>query len=303
MTRADNHELVSGRATITADLLLRPNEKGIAVDFLGEASQKLASALQALLQTWGAKQLEIVSEQPSESTPAAWRNANAQPVFWQFDLVGFREHIEFSTSRAMMLQLIDLYYGGSGAALIHRDKWSLAELRFADNMGQMLAEILAQPWHNLVTDAPVFRCFLTDTPKSGAANWANAIVSQNFQIMGLGKRPEKLSWAIAMSDLDHIAEAQVAADRPQSRTADSAWLAKLHQSLNNVTLPVRSVLARPEVSLGQMLALQIGDIIPLKMPEHAPITVAGYQFASGTIGETNGQCAICIEKVKKGAST
>ena len=65
-------------------------------------------------------------------------------------------------------------------------------------------------------------------------------------------------------------------------------------------MPVRSVLARPEISLVKLLALEVGDIIPLTMPRHVPVTVAGRSFAFGSIGEANGNAAIMIDHIEKG---
>jgi flagellar motor switch protein FliM len=288
------------RSTTSADLLLQAPAGSFAADLLDEAAERLAAALQKQLRAWGARGVTVVAEPAVETTQALWRRVAEHPVFWQCAMVGFREQVEYAASRQLVLQLIDLHYGGSGAALAVREQWSPAELRFADAMGQVLAHMLVQPWGEQIAGSPAFRTFLPHPPKAGSVNWTDIIVSQNFRIDGLGKRAERMSWAIAASDLEHVAAAQAADSGPAARAADSAWLAQLHRALGQVSLPVRSVLARPEVSLGKILALQVGDVIPLKMPEHAPITVAGYSFAAGTIGEANGRSAICIETVRKG---
>ena len=74
----------------------------------------------------------------------------------------------------------------------------------------------------------------------------------------------------------------------------------MNKALRDVRLPVRSVLARPEISLVKLLSLEVGDIIPLTMPRHVPVTVAGRSFAVGSIGEANGNAAIMIEQIEKG---
>jgi flagellar motor switch protein FliM len=291
------------RAATSADLLLQAPERSFAVDVLDEAAGRLAAALQKQLHSWGAKGATVVPEPAVEATEADWRRVADHPVFWQVGLDGFREQMEFAASRPLVLHLIDLHYGGSGAASAAREQWSPAELRFAGNMGEVLARMLAQPWGEQSAGTPEFRAFLPHAPKAGSGGWVDAILCQNFRIDGLGKRAERMSWAIAASDLEHIAAARAATSGPATRAADSGWLAQLHRALGQVALPVRSVLARPEVSLGKILALQVGDVIPLKIPEHAPITVAGYSFAAGTIGEANGRSAICIETVRKGTSS
>ena len=70
------------------------------------------------------------------------------------------------------------------------------------------------------------------------------------------------------------------------------------QSVSQVCLPVRSILARPELPLSRIMTLQPGDVIPLTMPRNVPLTVAGRLFAHGTIGESNGRAAIRIESIQ-----
>jgi flagellar motor switch protein FliM len=52
--------------------------------------------------------------------------------------------------------------------------------------------------------------------------------------------------------------------------------------------------------LVKLLGLEVGDIIPLTIPRNVPITVAGRNFATGSIGEANGNAAIMIEAIEKG---
>ena len=63
-------------------------------------------------------------------------------------------------------------------------------------------------------------------------------------------------------------------------------------ALMQVCLPVRSVFVRPEMPIARLLALRPGDVIPISLPQHIPLTVAGRLFAHGTLGEADGRAAI-----------
>ena len=109
--------------------------------------------------------------------------------------------------------------------------------------------------------------------------------------------------APAKVDPPAIAAAPAAAaidPAPVTPAIDPAWTATLNSALKTVRLPVRSVLARPEISLVKLLSLEVGDIIPLTIPRNVPVTVAGRSFASGGIGESNGNAAIMIERIEEG---
>ena len=47
-----------------------------------------------------------------------------------------------------------------------------------------------------------------------------------------------------------------------------------------------------------LLALRPGDVIPISLPQHIPLTVAGRLFAHGTLGEADGRAAIRISRIE-----
>ena len=67
----------------------------------------------------------------------------------------------------------------------------------------------------------------------------------------------------------------------------------------NVHLPVRSVIARPEISLETLFRLSPGDIIPIILPQTVPVIANGRVLARGSIGEANGRAAIRIEQLEE----
>ena len=111
--------------------------------------------------------------------------------------------------------------------------------------------------------------------------------------------PPELRYDLLSIDTGAVIDRQrLEADMPGAATPE--WAGALNKALRDVRLPVRSVLARPEISLVKLLALEVGDIIPLGMPRHVPVTVAGRSFALGSIGEANGNAAIMIDHIEKG---
>jgi len=63
---------------------------------------------------------------------------------------------------------------------------------------------------------------------------------------------------------------------------------------------VRSVLARPELTMGQLMALKPGDVIPINLAAKVPLLVGSKRFAEGTIGEQEGRAALLVESVGAG---
>jgi flagellar motor switch protein FliM len=79
--------------------------------------------------------------------------------------------------------------------------------------------------------------------------------------------------------------------------ANEDWRWRLGQALSQVSLPVRSVLARPEISVAELLTLKIGDVIPINLQPRTPLLAGAHRIADGVIGEQDGRAALMIEKV------
>jgi flagellar motor switch protein FliM len=69
-------------------------------------------------------------------------------------------------------------------------------------------------------------------------------------------------------------------------------------ALGEVRIDARSVLARPTLSVSEVLNLKTGDVIPISLPAMVPLLVAGRQIALGKIGEQDGRAALKVEKVE-----
>ncbi len=78
-------------------------------------------------------------------------------------------------------------------------------------------------------------------------------------------------------------------------SASAAWQSQLSHRMLDIRLPVRSVVARPTLSVAQMMALQVGDVIPIACPRSLPLLVADQPMADGVIGEQDGRAAFMID--------
>ena len=75
---------------------------------------------------------------------------------------------------------------------------------------------------------------------------------------------------------------------------DPAWGRRLQAAAMSIDLPVRSVLAEPRILLGDVIALRVGDILPITVPEVVRLLVARVPFREGALGEAKGAAAVMI---------
>lgn len=83
---------------------------------------------------------------------------------------------------------------------------------------------------------------------------------------------------------------------PTPRMASSAvWFEQLRQLGGEVRLPVRSVLARPVLSAGEVARLAVGDVIPIRAPDRVALLSGRHRLAVGILDECDGHAAVRLD--------
>jgi flagellar motor switch protein FliM len=78
---------------------------------------------------------------------------------------------------------------------------------------------------------------------------------------------------------------------------DPVWQARIARRMRDIRLPARTVLARPNLSISDLMQLKVGDVIPVTIGRALPLIVGNRIVAHGTIGEQDGRAAFQIEKL------
>lgn len=282
-----------------ASLLLRKAEGSYAFPALDAVAGQFARSLRDLLRALGAPAALVERDGTQQMRFADWCEAAAPAIFWRYHAPPMRGPVLLAAARPTILQLVDIFYGGKGQVASEREELTDAEERFAARLGRDMGVQLAAAWQGKLAIEPELDCVTTDPAKLAAVRADDELVVQRFRVRGAPFEGRIFLCAYPLAALRGIAGAEPMPAAFEN-AADPVWAATLNRALKNVHLPVRSVLARPEISLVKLLALQVGDIIPITMPRHVPVTVAGRNFAVGSIGEANGNAAIMIEHIEEG---
>ena len=76
--------------------------------------------------------------------------------------------------------------------------------------------------------------------------------------------------------------------------AERVWNNALKLAIEDVYLDIKSDLANPKVSLLELKNLQVGDVIPIKMPETVEVKSQGISLFSGIYGSANNHASVKI---------
>ncbi len=280
-------------------LLLRRAADGYAFPALEGVANQFARSLRDLIRALGAPAVQVERAGAEQISFAEWSASAAPAIFWRYHAPPLKGPVLLAGSRSLLLQLVDIFYGGRGQLAAEREELTDAEERFAARLGRDIGLQLAAAWRGKLAIEPELDCVTADPAKLAAVRADDELFVQRFTLRGAPFEGRTIMCAYPVAALRGIAGDELLPDM-QGNGADPAWAGALDKALRDVRVPVRSVLARPEISLVKLLALEVGDIIPLTMPRHVPVTVAGRSFALGSIGEANGNAAIMIEHIEKG---
>ena len=215
-----------------------------------------------------------------------WQAMRKADMLFQFRLEK-KLSVLIAVPLPMLLGLVDVFYGGAGTQSALRDALTPAELRFADRMAGHFAAMLSAAWAG---SRPVLGAVALSSDAKPYCTANEAVLVQNFPSCNIAcVYPLAVLRAEVGPDIDTV-----------QAKPDADWSARVNAAALSIRLPVRTIFARPEISVAKLMALQPGDIIPLLLPQHVPITVSGRHFAQGTVGEASGRVAIKIENMTQG---
>jgi flagellar motor switch protein FliM len=224
-----------------------------------------------------------------------------QPTFLALSLYGFKPlkgMLAVSVPAEFVSRLVDAYYGGSGAAPAAASKeFTRTEERLIGRVSDGLTAMLVETWKEI---APLELQLKARETSVGAARIAgpdDAVVVCRFTIVPQGGKPAYFDILFPAAALRSV-EGALAARSEEGCARGSEWRAQLGAALADIRIEARTVLARPELSVSELLQLKVGDVIPVTIPASVPLLVEGRTVALGSIGDQDGKAALRIERIQ-----
>jgi flagellar motor switch protein FliM len=199
-------------------------------------------------------------------------------------------------------RMVDAFYGGSGTAPASQKarEFTPAEERLLARIADTVVERLAETWSEVTPLQPQLSARETNIDYAGLVRGDETVVIQRLTVTPGAMPPSTITIVYPSAALRPVEPLLAAKTHDDAAAADPEWRNRLADALLGVRLPVRSVLARPELSVAELMALKPGDVIPITLASQVPLTVAGRRLALGTIGEREGRAALMIEQLVEG---
>jgi flagellar motor switch protein FliM len=261
--------------------------------------EKLARAIRPAIEPIARARVGVNSEPLEIRTFQSWQDE--QPDFSALTLYRLRPlrgGMLIQIDANFIASLVEIFYGGAPGSSVKRKPgdFTASEELLLNRLLEKISGILASHWNEVTPVELALSSRETSAIHLPFLRGEEMVVVQKFSLSG-GVAPTTISILYPLAMLRPIEEKLEARVHDEDRAASEDWRWRLGQALMHVSLPVRSVLARPEISVAELLALKPGDVIPITLAPRTPLLAGARRIADGVIGEQDGRAALMIEKV------
>lgn len=194
----------------------------------------------------------------------------------------------------LLLTLLDGFFGGSGRETNDPSAAAApAGQRFFGLMLRGLAADWAAAWAPLspIEMEPIKQ--ETNPRFITFGDPAEALVVVKFSVK-LGARTGHISWLLPETLLAPVRESLASENGKPAARAQVSWAPLIGAALQDAAIEARVILAETRVSLGTLVRLAPGDIIPIDAPQQATLLAGDVPLYRGRFGISQGRNALKI---------
>jgi flagellar motor switch protein FliM len=202
---------------------------------------------------------------------------------------------------AMISTLVDCFYGGLGnRPLPARGEFTPTEDRLISRISEGLIGRLVDSWADILPLEPGLIVRESGIGFASAAQPGEQMVLQRFKLSIARDQEWPIDLLFPLSSLRAVEPLMGSKAQVDEERVDPVWQARIANRMRDIRLPARTVLARPNLSLADLMQLKAGDIIPVTISRSLPLIVGDRIVAHGSIGDQDGRAAFQIEKLSQG---
>jgi flagellar motor switch protein FliM len=201
----------------------------------------------------------------------------------------------------MISTLVDCFYGGIGnRPLPSRGEFTPTEDRLIIRLSDSIMARLVECWADILPIEPSLIVRETGVGFASSAQPAEPMILQRFAVSITRDQSWSIDLLMPLTALRGVEALMGTKVHDEGAQDDPVWRARIARRMRDIRLPARTVLARPNLSLAELMQLKAGDVIPVNIGRSLPLIVGDRIVAHGTIGEQEGRAAFQIEKLVQG---
>ena len=188
------------------------------------------------------------------------------------------------------------YYGGS----IHqpdqkRSEFTTTEERVIELVNEGLSECLSTAWADLMPITLSHQGREVNPQFASFVDGSELVIICAFLIQMPTGDSVNLDIVYPLQTLKPIAT-QLRSRMQSDTTDDVSWRERMENAILNIPLNVTAFLGQPVMSMGQLIRLQTGDVVPIQVNDGIELRVEDNPIFLADIGEVSGQAAVSLTK-------
>ena len=188
------------------------------------------------------------------------------------------------------------FYGGSIYQPDQkRTEFTSTEERVIELVYEGLSECLSAAWTDLMPVALTYQGREVNPQFASFVDGGELVIICAFLIQLPNGESVNMDVVYPLQTLKPIASQL--RSRMQSDTSDDvSWRERMEHAILNIPLNVTALLGEPVMSMGQLIRLQSGDVVPIQVNEGIELRVENNPIFLADIGEVSGQAAVSLTK-------
>ena len=188
------------------------------------------------------------------------------------------------------------YYGGSIIQLDQkRNEFTSTEERVIEIIHRGLSNSLADAWSDLMPITFAQPSREVNPQFASFVDGSELVIICSFLIQLPNAEAVNLEVVYPLQTLKPIASQL--RSRIQSDSGDDVtWREKMERAILNIPLNITALLGEPVMSMGQLIRLKTGDVVPIQINEGIEVRVEDNPIFFAEIGEVSGQVAVSITR-------
>ncbi|CAN5447921.1 flagellar motor switch protein FliM [soil metagenome] len=266
------------------------------LDRLGE---KLGRRLRDLVEPFAGCKPVVVAQPVEVIDYSAWA-VQVQPLssIGVYRLLPLKGNILLRMDGRMISTLVDRFYGGAGnRPSPSRAEFTPTEDRIIARIAESFTTALVTCWADTLALDAVLLARETGLGFVSSVQSGDQMVLQRFVVDLVRDEQYPIDILFPLAALRAVEPLMGTKVHDEGNEGDPIWQARVERQMANIRLPARTVLARPDLPLSELMQLKPGDIIPVHINRTLPLIVGDRIIAHGSIGEQDGRAAFMIEKL------
>jgi len=272
-----------------------------AIPAIDRLNERLVRGLRDVVESFAHTKPQVVNEPIEVRSLADWQAE--QPEFTSISLYTFRPMkgaILLKLEPELISRLVDAFYGGSGAPTSRQPReFAATEEALLARLCEGVIGALGTVWGEVVPVRPQLRAREANVGFAGPARADESVAVTRFSVTPWTGFTTAIEIIYPIAGLRSVEPELIAKTHDHNAARSGEWRDQLEAAVGEIRIEARTVLARPELTLAEVLQLKTGDIIAVNLSKQAPLVVAGHRVAVGSVGEQEGKAALRIEKMEE----